>query len=53
MEQAARLIGKGNVNITQVAYAVGFSNQTHFSTAFKKHYGMTPKEYFENHRESI
>jgi signal transduction histidine kinase/DNA-binding response OmpR family regulator/streptogramin lyase len=53
MEQAARLIVKGDVNITQVAYAVGFNNQTHFSTAFKKHFGVTPKEYYVNHHENI
>ena len=50
LEQAARLIAEGNINITQVAFAVGFNNQTHFSTVFKKHYGMTPTEYSErNH----
>jgi signal transduction histidine kinase/DNA-binding response OmpR family regulator len=53
MEQAARLIVKGDVNITQVAYAVGFNNQTHFSTVFKKHFGVTPKEYYVNHHENI
>lgn len=45
LEQAAQLIKKGKINITQVAYAVGFNNQTHFSTVFKKHFGMTPTEY--------
>jgi len=47
LEQAARLIKEGDINITQVAYSVGFNNQTHFSTAFKKHFGMTPSEYAE------
>ena len=45
LEQAARLIQENKINVTQVAYAVGFNNQTHFSTVFKKHYGMTPTEY--------
>ena len=45
LEQAARLIVENKINVTQVAYAVGFNNQTHFSTVFKKHYGMTPTEY--------
>lgn len=35
LEQAARLIEEGQINITQVAYSVGFNNQTHFSTVFK------------------
>jgi DNA-binding response OmpR family regulator/ligand-binding sensor domain-containing protein len=45
LEQAARLIQEGKVNVTQVAYAVGFNNQTHFSTVFKKHFGVSPSEY--------
>ena len=48
LEQAARLIREGKINVTQVAYSVGFNNQTHFSTVFKKHYGVTPTEYGEN-----
>ena len=47
LEQAARLIKEKKINVTQVAYAVGFNNQAHFSTVFKKHYGMTPTEYSE------
>ena len=50
LEQAARLIAEGQINITQVAYSVGFNNQTHFSTVFKKHYGMSPSEYAETKR---
>ncbi len=50
LKQAARLIEEGKINITQVAYAVGFNNQTHFSTVFKKHFGMTPTEYAETKR---
>ena len=45
LEQAARLISEGKINVTQVAFAVGFNNQSHFSTVFKKHFGMTPSEY--------
>ncbi len=48
LEQAARLIREKKINITQVAYSVGFNNQAHFSTVFKKHFGVTPTEYVEN-----
>lgn len=48
LEQAARLIKEKKINITQVAYSVGFNNQTHFSTVFKKHFGITPTEYAES-----
>jgi YesN/AraC family two-component response regulator len=47
LEQAAKLIKEGKVNVTQVAYAMGFNNQAHFSTLFKKHFGKSPTEYAE------
>lgn len=45
LEQAARLLMEQKINVSQVAYSVGFSNLAHFSTVFKKHFGMTPTEY--------
>jgi AraC-like DNA-binding protein len=47
LDQAAKLIRENKVNISEVAYRVGFANQAHFSTTFKKHFGVTPKEYAE------
>jgi len=47
MQQAARLIREGRVNVSQVAYSVGFSDQAHFSTVFKNYFGVTPSEYTE------
>ena len=52
LQQAARLIKERKVNVTQVAYAVGFNNQTYFSTVFKKHFGRTPTEYAEEQEGS-
>ncbi|PCI73163.1 MAG: hypothetical protein COB20_16395 [SAR86 cluster bacterium] len=45
MEQAARLLGTGQVPVEQVASHIGYSSRSHFSQAFKKHTGMTPIEY--------
>lgn len=45
MKQAANLLQKKKMNISQISYAVGFNSQTHFSTAFKKFYGVSPSEY--------
>lgn len=50
LQQAAKLLAKGDVTVAQVTYAVGFSNPTHFATAFKKHYGVTPSEYILKHQ---
>jgi YesN/AraC family two-component response regulator len=45
LEQAARLLKEQKINVTQVAYTVGFSNLAHFSTIFRKHFGVSPSEY--------
>lgn len=47
LKQATVLLKENKVNISQIAYAVGFSNPILFSSAFKKTYGCTPKEYRE------
>ncbi len=51
LEQAARLLREQKINITQVAYTVGFSNLAHFSTIFRKHFGISPSEYMEQNVE--
>lgn len=45
LRQAARLLKKKELTITQIAYMVGFTSQTHFSTMFKKLYGVPPTEF--------
>ena len=48
MEQAARLLREGAVNVSQVADRVGYDDRAHFSTAFKAHFGQSPTEYAES-----
>ena len=48
LRQAARLLKEKKSTVTQIAYAVGFTSQAHFSTMFKRLYGMSPTEYMEN-----
>ena len=52
LEQAARLLREQKINVTQVAYTVGFSNLAHFSTIFRKHFGIAPSEYAEKNGET-
>ena len=52
MEQASRLLREGKINVTQVGESVGYNDQTHFSTAFKNHFGLSPSEYMEKNKES-
>ena len=47
LEQAVRLLEEQKINVTQVAYTVGFSNLAHFSTVFRKQFGVSPSEYVE------
>jgi AraC-like DNA-binding protein len=35
----------GDQSITDIAYSWGFNSSAHFSTLFKKHFGMTPRDY--------
>lgn len=49
MQQAAKLLGQGDVTVSQVTYAVGMVNPNHFSAAFKKYFGVTPSEYMAKH----
>lgn len=51
LNEAARLIRESKINITQVSYMVGFANNSHFSTAFKKYFGMSPTEYAAKYTE--
>lgn len=42
MELAKNLIMSGKYRITEVARMVGYKHATHFTTAFKKYYGVIP-----------
>ena len=47
MQQAMKLLKEKKVNVSQIAYSVGFSSQTHFSTTFRQYYGVSPTEYIK------
>ncbi|MDH6341877.1 signal transduction histidine kinase/ligand-binding sensor domain-containing protein/DNA-binding response OmpR family regulator [Parabacteroides sp. PFB2-12] len=47
LKQAATLLKSKKVNISQVAYSVGYTSPSLFSAAFKKFYGVSPKEFVE------
>lgn len=48
LKKAAELLAEKKINVSQIAYIVGFSSQTHFSTAFRKFYGISPTEFMKN-----
>ncbi|PIB35735.1 hypothetical protein BFP72_10190 [Reichenbachiella sp. 5M10] len=44
LEQAHKLIAKGNTNISEVSYTVGFSSPSYFTKCFKEHFGHLPTD---------
>lgn len=45
LEKAAELLKTNQMNISEIAYSLGFSSPNYFSTAFKNKFGVSPKEY--------
>ncbi len=45
MRIAAQLIEQGDLNISEVAYRVGFEDTSYFNKCFKQHFGVAPGKY--------
>lgn len=45
MTKATELLKLTSLSIAEVGSAVGYSNQLHFSRAFKKNYGISPRQW--------
>lgn len=45
MKQAAYLLANNQVNVSEVAYRVGFSSHSYFSGSFKEYFGMSPRDF--------
>ena len=51
--QAARtMMLRRDLSLTQIALDCGFSHQSHMGSVFRKHLGMTPGQYLQNHGQS-
>ncbi len=48
LRKAVELFKSSNNNISEIAYMTGFSDPKYFSTAFKKYFGKTPREYVQS-----
>ena len=42
LEEARRLLEKGDMNVTEAALAVGYNSISSFSRAFSAHFGSKP-----------
>lgn len=45
MEEAAFLLRQSNHSVSEIGYRLGFTNLSHFSRLFQKHYQTTPKKF--------
>ena len=45
MEEAAFMLKQAGYSVSEAGYKLGFSNLSHFSRLFEKHYGEKPKKY--------
>lgn len=47
LEHAKKLLESSDYRSYEISYRCGYENPTYFSTIFKKHFGLSPKEYRE------
>lgn len=47
MKKAAELLMEGKLNVSEIAYAVGYADRKYFSREFRKHFGKNPSAYTE------
>jgi AraC-like DNA-binding protein len=50
LDKACMLLASGEMNVTEVPYAVGFSSPSHFTRMFTRHCGVKPKDYLRGFR---
>ena len=48
INESKRLLVESELNMGEIAFKVGFSNQTHFNRVFKSFQGISPSEFLEN-----
>ncbi|MBE7019156.1 MAG: response regulator [Ruminococcaceae bacterium] len=52
MEEAKKLLSTSKMNLTQIAYKVGYSDYDYFKTVFAKYNGITPREYQQSNQKT-
>ena len=53
IKRGKALLESSQMQITEIAYAVGFSTVKSFTMNFKAEYGMTPSEYLKTHGSDV
>jgi AraC-like DNA-binding protein len=50
VSEACRLLDRGSTSVTEVGFAVGFGDSSHFAQVFKRYVGMLPSQYLARGR---
>ena len=45
MEEARKLLRGSSLSVTEIAFEVGYEHSCNFSVAFKRYFGVTPREH--------
>jgi AraC-like DNA-binding protein len=53
LRKAAEMLHEGLLSLTEISDKTGFSSYSYFSKSFKKHFGVTPKEYVKNSNQGL
>jgi signal transduction histidine kinase/ligand-binding sensor domain-containing protein/DNA-binding response OmpR family regulator len=51
LKQAAYLLSQGKLNISEIAYMVGFNSHQYFSNSFQRYFNMSPTEYLKKNEQ--
>jgi YesN/AraC family two-component response regulator len=51
LKEAALLLKENKYSISEIAYQVGYTAPSYFSTCFGKQFGLTPKEYISKYNK--
>ena len=52
MKQATYLLTNKKMNVSEVAFSLGYSNLSHFSNSFKSYYGVSPTEFVQKQEKA-
>jgi AraC family transcriptional regulator, transcriptional activator of the genes for pyochelin and ferripyochelin receptors len=53
LEKARQLLALGEMKVEEVALRVGFDSRSYFASAFRKKFGLNPKQYFQHCQKSL
>jgi AraC family transcriptional regulator, transcriptional activator of the genes for pyochelin and ferripyochelin receptors len=53
LEQARQLLARGGMKVEEVASRVGFDSRSYFAIAFRKKFGVNPKQYLQSQQKSV